>query len=195
MTRFFISRPVPSNASLIMCSLKFILPAAALFLCRTVSQAEETAYSSATIPGSGRAISVRPAIERGRISALAAARRALRQNHSLRGAASGGVWKSDDGGTRYRPVFASSRCSRWRHRARTQKTLMISRTGDAGHATASRSETGLQIPAGARAGPMQASELRAGAEDHSKSKKSSDTVYAAVRAHCGAIGRSRSLQD
>ncbi|HEV8618215.1 MAG TPA: hypothetical protein VGQ70_01865 [Candidatus Udaeobacter sp.] len=87
-----------------MCSFKFILPAVLLFLCATVSQAEETAYSSATISGLG-ARNIGSAAMSGRISALAAAREPSGKITVFVGAASGGVWKSDDGGTRYRPVF------------------------------------------------------------------------------------------
>ncbi len=86
-----------------MCSLKFTLPVA-LFLCATVSQAEETAYRSATISGLG-ARNIGSATMSGRISALAAAREPSGKITVFVGAASGGVWKSDDGGTRYRPVF------------------------------------------------------------------------------------------
>jgi photosystem II stability/assembly factor-like uncharacterized protein len=86
-----------------MRSLKFILPVA-LFLCATVSQAEETGYSSASISGLG-ARNIGSATMSGRISALAAAREPSGKITVFAGAASGGVWKSDDGGTRYRPVF------------------------------------------------------------------------------------------
>jgi hypothetical protein len=41
----------------------------------------------------------------GRISALAATKEPSGKITVFVGAASGGVWKSDDGGTRYRPVF------------------------------------------------------------------------------------------
>ena len=86
-----------------MRSLKFILPVA-LFLCATVSQAEETAYSSGSISGLG-ARNIGSATMSGRISALAAAKEPSGKITVFAGAASGGVWKSDDGGTRYRPVF------------------------------------------------------------------------------------------
>lgn len=86
-----------------MRSLKFILPAA-LFLCATVSRAEEAPYTSASISGLG-ARNIGSATMSGRISALAAAREPSGKITVFVGAASGGVWKSDDGGTRYRPVF------------------------------------------------------------------------------------------
>src|SRR5881296_4002299 len=77
---------------------------AALFLCAIVSQAEETPYSSASISGLG-ARNIGSATMSGRISGLAAAREPSGKITVFVGAASGGVWKSDDGGTRYRPVF------------------------------------------------------------------------------------------
>ncbi len=86
-----------------MRSLKFILPAA-LFLCATVSRSEETPYSSASISGLG-ARNIGSATMSGRISAIAATREPSGKITVFVGAASGGVWKSDDGGTRYRPVF------------------------------------------------------------------------------------------
>ena len=86
-----------------MRSLKFILPAA-LFLCATISRAEETPYTSASISGLG-ARNIGSATMSGRISAIAAAREPSGKITVFVGAASGGVWKSDDGGTRYRPVF------------------------------------------------------------------------------------------
>jgi photosystem II stability/assembly factor-like uncharacterized protein len=87
-----------------MSSLKLILPAAALFLCATVSRSEETSYSSASISGLGTR-NIGSATMSGRISAIAAAREPSGKITVFVGAASGGVWKSDDGGTRYRPVF------------------------------------------------------------------------------------------
>src|SRR3989454_9892190 len=77
---------------------------AALFLSAIASQAEQTPYSSATISGLG-ARNIGSATMSGRISALAAAREPSGKITVFVGAASGGVWKSDDGGTRYRPVF------------------------------------------------------------------------------------------
>jgi len=86
-----------------MSSLKLILTAA-LFLCATVSRSEEAPYSSASISGLG-ARNIGSATMSGRISALAATREPSGKITVFVGAASGGVWKSDDGGTRYRPVF------------------------------------------------------------------------------------------
>ncbi len=86
-----------------MRSLKFLFPAA-LFLCAMTSQAEETPYSSATISGLG-VRNIGSAAMSGRISAIAGTREPSGKITLFVGAASGGVWKSDDGGTRYRPVF------------------------------------------------------------------------------------------
>ena len=86
-----------------MRSLKFLFPAA-LFLCAMTSQAEETPYSSATISGLG-VRNIGSAAMSGRISAIAGTREPSGKITLFVGAASGGVWKSDDGGTRCRPVF------------------------------------------------------------------------------------------
>src|SRR5436190_15101830 len=86
-----------------MRSLKFLLPTA-LFLCAIASQAEETPYGSATISGLG-VRNIGSAAMSGRISAIAGTKEPSGKITLFVGAASGGVWKSDDGGTRYRPVF------------------------------------------------------------------------------------------
>ncbi|HWN24004.1 MAG TPA: hypothetical protein VNN16_02770, partial [Candidatus Sulfotelmatobacter sp.] len=86
-----------------MHSLKFVLPAA-LSLCGILLQAQETPYGSATISGLG-ARNIGSARMSGRISAIAGTREPSGKITLFVGAASGGVWKSDDGGTRYRPVF------------------------------------------------------------------------------------------
>src|SRR5438128_2185839 len=77
---------------------------AALFLCAIVSQAEETPYSSASISGLG-ARNIGSGTLSGLISASAGTTQSSRKITLFVGAASGGVWKSDDSGTRYRPVF------------------------------------------------------------------------------------------
>src|SRR6266853_2046491 len=68
------------------------------------SRAEETQFSSATISGLG-ARNIGSAAMSGRISAITGTKEPSGKIMLLVGAASGGVWKSDDGGTRYRPVF------------------------------------------------------------------------------------------
>src|SRR5947209_12625044 len=66
--------------------------------------AEDAPYNSATISGLG-ARNIGSATMSGRISALAGKREPSGKITLFVGAASGGVWKSDDAGTRYRPVF------------------------------------------------------------------------------------------
>src|SRR5438874_4355207 len=66
--------------------------------------ADDAPYNSATISGLG-ARNIGSATMSGRISALAGVKEPSGKITLFVGAASGGVWKSDDGGTRYRPVF------------------------------------------------------------------------------------------
>jgi photosystem II stability/assembly factor-like uncharacterized protein len=68
------------------------------------SGAEQAPFNSATISGLG-ARNIGSATMSGRISAIAATREPSGKITVFVGAASGGVWKSDDAGTRYRPVF------------------------------------------------------------------------------------------
>ncbi len=84
--------------------LKFCILATAPLVWAVISHAEEKPYSSATISGLG-ARNIGSAAMSGRISAIAGAREPSGKITLFVGAASGGVWKSDDGGTRYRPVF------------------------------------------------------------------------------------------
>jgi photosystem II stability/assembly factor-like uncharacterized protein len=62
------------------------------------------AFSSSTISGLG-ARNIGSAVMSGRIAALAGVKEPSGRTTLYVGAASGGVWKSDDGGTRFRPVF------------------------------------------------------------------------------------------
>jgi photosystem II stability/assembly factor-like uncharacterized protein len=66
--------------------------------------AQPAPFSSSTISGLG-ARNIGSAAMSGRISAIAGTREPSGKITLFVGAASGGVWKSDDGGTRYRPVF------------------------------------------------------------------------------------------
>src|SRR5437870_3891460 len=86
-----------------MRSLKFSL-SAALLLCSVLSYSQNAPYSLATISGLG-ARNIGSAAMSGRISAIAATREPSGKITLFVGAASGGVWKSDDSGTRFRPVF------------------------------------------------------------------------------------------
>src|SRR5882724_3813122 len=86
--------------------MRLIIP---IFLCLiTVSSAafgaNETPYNAATISGLG-ARNIGSAAMSGRISAIAGVKEPSGKITLFVGAASGGIWKSDDGGTRFRPVF------------------------------------------------------------------------------------------
>ncbi|HEV2096459.1 MAG TPA: hypothetical protein VGQ82_08145 [Chthoniobacterales bacterium] len=73
------------------------------FVC-AVHAADQPPFTSGTISGLG-ARNIGSATMSGRVSAVAATREPSGKITLFVGAASGGVWKSDDGGTRYRPVF------------------------------------------------------------------------------------------
>src|SRR5881398_2880775 len=75
-----------------------------LFVCTVLSHAQDAPYNSATISGLG-ARNIGSATMSGRISAIAGTREPSGKITLFVGAASGGVWKSDDSRTRYRPVF------------------------------------------------------------------------------------------
>src|SRR5437762_6137595 len=77
---------------------------ASLFLWAAPVDAKEPPFASATISGLG-ARNIGSAAMSGRISAIAGTREPSGKITLFVGAASGGVWKSDDSGTRYRPVF------------------------------------------------------------------------------------------
>src|SRR5881409_4494357 len=82
----------------VLASLPFLL----LFIISC--GAEEAPFNSATISGLG-ARNIGSATMSGRIAAIAGTREPSGKITLFVGAASGGVWKSDDSGTRYRPVF------------------------------------------------------------------------------------------
>src|SRR5438132_3616403 len=82
--------------------LKFLI--AVSFATGTAFAAEQAPFNSATISGLG-ARNIGSAAMSGRISAIAGTKEPSGKITLFVGAASGGVWKSDDGGTRYRPVF------------------------------------------------------------------------------------------
>ena len=87
-----------------MRAFKFISVLGATFLAVSVHGQQQPAFTSATISGLG-ARNIGSAAMSGRISAIAGTREMSGKITLFVGAASGGVWKSDDGGTRYRPVF------------------------------------------------------------------------------------------
>src|SRR6266852_3475596 len=77
---------------------------AALFSNAIVLQASDAPFNSASISGLG-ARNIGSAAMSGRISSIAGVHEPSGKITLFVGAASGGVWKSDDSGTRYRPIF------------------------------------------------------------------------------------------
>src|SRR6267143_2059194 len=87
--------------------MRFIYFSLTIVFCLIIDLAtaqKQPAFSSATISGLG-ARNIGSAAMSGRISAVAGTREPSGKITLFVAAASGGVWKSDDGGTRYRPVF------------------------------------------------------------------------------------------
>src|SRR4051794_4313171 len=66
--------------------------------------AQQAPFTSGTISGLG-ARNIGSATMSGRVSAIAASHEPSGKITLFVGAASGGVWKSEDGGTTYKPVF------------------------------------------------------------------------------------------
>src|SRR6478672_6432758 len=77
---------------------------ASLFLCAIPVYGTDAPFSSASISGLG-ARNIGSAAMSGRISCIAAVHEPSGKITLFVGSASGGVWKSDDSGTRYRPIF------------------------------------------------------------------------------------------
>src|SRR5918911_1468714 len=77
---------------------------ASLFLCAIPLYAADAPFTSASISGLG-ARNIGSAAMSGRISCIAGAHEPSGKITLFVGSASGGVWKSDDNGTRYRPIF------------------------------------------------------------------------------------------
>src|SRR3954471_9586333 len=75
---------------------------ASLFLCAVPAYAVDAPFNSSSISGLG-ARNIGSAAMSGRISAIAGVREPSGKITLYVGSASGGVWKSDDSGTRYRP--------------------------------------------------------------------------------------------
>src|SRR4051795_6238533 len=87
--------------------MRFIHFSFAILSCLIVDLSfgqEQPAFTSATISGLG-ARNIGSAAMSGRVSAIAGVHEPSGKITLFVGAASGGVWKSDDGGTRYRPIF------------------------------------------------------------------------------------------
>src|SRR5438105_396236 len=103
-TRSFVSLLLRRN-NWLLTAMRFLSSFFALLLCTSILvRGEETHYSSATISGLG-ARNIGSAAMSGRVSAIAGVREPSGKLTLFIGAASGGVWKSEDGGTRYKPVF------------------------------------------------------------------------------------------
>ncbi|MEP6603715.1 MAG: sialidase [Spartobacteria bacterium] len=85
--------------------MRFLYLFTALFsFAACAFSADAPPFSSATISGLG-ARNIGSATMSGRVSAIAATKEPSGKTTLFVGAASGGVWKSDDSGTRFRPVF------------------------------------------------------------------------------------------
>ncbi|MFN2540863.1 MAG: WD40/YVTN/BNR-like repeat-containing protein [Chthoniobacterales bacterium] len=81
-----------------------IFPLVASVVFALTARAQQAPFNSSTISGLG-ARNIGSATMSGRISAIAGVREPTGKITLFIGAASGGVWKSEDSGTRYRPVF------------------------------------------------------------------------------------------
>ena len=77
---------------------------ASLFLCAIPVYAADAPFNSSSISGLG-ARNIGSAAMSGRISCIAGVHEPSGKITLFVGSASGGVWKSDDSGTRYRPIF------------------------------------------------------------------------------------------
>jgi photosystem II stability/assembly factor-like uncharacterized protein len=86
--------------------MSFLKSSLTIAFCSLVISAfaQQATFNSSTISGLG-ARNIGSAAMSGRISAIAGTREGSGKITLFVGAASGGVWKSDDSGTRYRPVF------------------------------------------------------------------------------------------
>src|SRR5439155_1078143 len=86
--------------------MRLIIPAffSLILVSPSVFGANEAPYNSGTISGLS-ARNIGSATMSGRISAIAGVKESSGKITLFVGAASGGIWKSDDGGTRFRPVF------------------------------------------------------------------------------------------
>ena len=104
--RLFQFRPVNQTLPTLPAVGPYHIASAILLFCfvSSAAYAQEAPYNSSTISGLG-ARNIGSARMSGRISAIAGMREPSGKIALFVGAASGGVWKSDDGGTRYRPVF------------------------------------------------------------------------------------------
>src|SRR5205809_7329060 len=86
--------------------MRLIIPAffSLILISPSVFGANEPPYNSGTISGLG-ARNIGSATMSGRISAIGGVKEPSGKITLFVGAASGGIWKSDDGGTRFRAVL------------------------------------------------------------------------------------------
>ena len=84
--------------------MRFSYFLASVFLVTGFAQAQQAPYNSGTISGLG-ARNIGSAAMSGRISTIAANREPNGKIKIFVGAASGGVWRSEDSGTTFKPVF------------------------------------------------------------------------------------------
>ena len=84
-----------------------VMPLLGLLVCVCASMAQEAKFDSDTISGLG-ARNIGSAAMSGRVSAVAAVKEDGRLTVYV-GSASGGVWKSSNGGTTYKPVLPSAK--------------------------------------------------------------------------------------
>ncbi len=94
-----------------MLSLKCDAFSHRFFLCAIPVYAADAPFGSASISGLG-ARNIGSAAMSGRISCIAGVHEPSGKITLFVGSASGGVWKSDDSGTRYRPIFDEQPCNR-----------------------------------------------------------------------------------
>ena len=99
---------------------------ATLALSTGLAAAAEPRFDSGTVSGLG-ARNIGPAVVSGRIAAIAGRHEASGKTTLLVGAASGGVWKSTDGGTTFKPIFDKQPVqSIGAHRIRSQPSQYVS---------------------------------------------------------------------
>src|SRR6202171_5612509 len=84
--------------------MRFLKYFFAISLAGAAFAADQTRFTSSTISGLG-ARNIGSAAMSGRVSAIDAVREPNGKLTIFIGAASGGVWKSEDSGTRYKPIF------------------------------------------------------------------------------------------
>ncbi len=169
--------------------LSLILSSGIAAFVRRAASGQQAPYNSATISGLG-ARNIGSATMSGRVSALAAHREPSGKLTIFVGAASGGVWKSEDGGTHYRPVFDEQPVQSIGAIAldpKNSKNVWVG-TGERGPATASRSATAsTNRPTAARPGTSPACQTRSASRRSSLVRRAATRFMRRCRARSGAI--------